>query len=168
METEISIGSFKKVGPTIELVATPYFETSILKKLFFDINEKIFSEFNTEIKDSPAINLSKYQFTKLIDIPSIINDAKGDKIYCEVDLAHISQICQRHILGGEKLLKKLRKMPVGTFGGDCGDVNAFLVRDKKGELRPVYIYQEKKKWWEMHILKSDRELSKPNCVFLLP
>jgi hypothetical protein len=44
-----------------------------------------------------------------------------------VDLAHIKQVCERHIVKGEKLLK------------DDGSANFFWVKNKNGELCEVIV-----------------------------
>ena len=72
--------------------------------------------------------MASYEFTKDITEEEIIVDAKTDGIYEETDLAHVKQVCERHIVKGEKLLK------------EDGSSNLFWVRNKNGELCGVNVW----------------------------
>jgi hypothetical protein len=115
------------------LEATEFFKTRDFFKtkdkggIFAYVDGDMFNYFDDEVKNSPAKELASYEFTKNITEENIIGDAKAGDIYEEVDLAHIKQICERHIVKGEKLLK------------EDGSSNLFWVRNKKGALCKVNV-----------------------------
>jgi hypothetical protein len=125
---------FLKVVSNIYLEATESFNTRDFFKtkseggIFAYVDNDIFNWFDDVVKDSPAKELASYEFTEDITEKDIINDAKTGEIYEEIDLAHVKQICERHIVKGEKLLK------------ENGLANIFWIRNKKGELCEVYVW----------------------------
>ncbi len=128
---QIHFGRLLKVVSDIQLEATKSFKTREFFKtkdnggIFAHVDGDIFNYFHDEVKDSPAKELASYEFTENITEENIVADAKSSNIYEEVDLAHIMQICKRHIIGGEKLLL------------EGGKANLFWIRNKKGELCEV-------------------------------
>jgi hypothetical protein len=133
-------GRLLKIVADISLEATVYlntrefFRTKDKGGIFGYVDSDIFSWLETEIKNSPAKELASYEFTENITEEKIIDDAKTGGIYEEVDMAHMKQICERHILKGEKLLK------------EDGSANLFWVRNKKGGLCKVYVYWGDVEW----------------------
>jgi len=131
-EVQTLFGHLKKVVSDISLEATEslkirdFFKTKDEGGIFAYVDNDIFDWFD-EVRNSPAKELANYEFTKNITEENIIGDAKAGGIYEEVDLAHIKQICERHIIKGEKLLK------------DDGSSNLFWVRNKKGDLCRVRV-----------------------------
>ncbi|MEJ0001648.1 MAG: hypothetical protein WDN09_00435 [bacterium] len=137
--SEIS-GRLKRAVSGISLEATESFNTKDFFKtkdqggIFVHVDGDIFSWLETEVKNSPAKELASYKFTEDITEENIIGDAKAGGIYEEVDMAHVKQICERHIVGGEKLLL------------DNGYANLFWVRNKKGALCGVCVYWNDDGW----------------------
>ena len=127
-------GRLKKVVSGISLEATEtfcvadFFKTKDQGGIFAYVDNDIHNWLNGEVKNSPAMELASYEFTEDITEENIIGDAKAGEIYEEVDLAHISQVCHRHIVGGEKLLL------------EGGKANLFWVRNKKGGLCEVDVW----------------------------
>ncbi len=138
---QTSFGGLKRVISNIKLEAT----TSLNVKDFFKLKENggvfkyvdsnIFNWFDGEVKNYPAIELASYELIEDITDKKIINDAKTGGIYVEVDLAHIKQICERHIVKGEKLLR------------DDGHSNLFWVRNTKSGLCRVNVYFDGGGWF---------------------
>jgi hypothetical protein len=135
-KTQTLFGRLKKVGSSISLETTEYFvvrnffKTKVDGGIFVYVGEGVYKWFNGEIKNSPAKELASYRFTKEITSEDIISDAKTGGIYEEVDLAHIYQICYRHIVKGEKLFKE-------------DELNIFWVRTQKvvkGQLCELYVW----------------------------
>lgn len=132
-EVQILFGRLRRVVSDITLGATGSFNTEDFFKtkseggIFAYVDPDLFNWFDSEIKNSPAKELASYEFTEDITEENIVGDAKTDGIYEEVDLAHIKQICERHIVKGEKLLK------------NDGSANLFWVRKKKGDLCKVRV-----------------------------
>jgi len=132
-EVQKQFGRLLKVVSGISLEETELFNTRDFFKtkneggIFAYVDDDIFSWFDSEVKNSPAKELASYELTKDVTEENIINDAKTGGIYDEVDWAHIKQICERHIIKGEKLLK------------ENGFANLFWVRNKKGDLCKVYV-----------------------------
>ena len=133
-EVRILFGRLKRVVSDISLEATELFNTRDFFKIkdkggiFAYVDNDIFGWFDDVIKNSSAKKLASYEFTESITEENIIGDAKTGNIYEEVDLAHIKQICERHIVKGEKLLK------------DDGSSNFFWVRNKTGGLCEVHVW----------------------------
>ena len=127
-EAQILFGRLKKIIPNIILEATEsfnthdFFKTKDKNGIFAYVDNDIFNWFDDVVKNSSAKELASYEFTKDITEEDIVSDAKTSEIYEEVDFAHIKQICERHIIKGEKLLK------------DNGFSNLFWVRNKTGGL----------------------------------
>lgn len=132
-EVQIFSGPFKKVAPDIFLEATELLNTKDFFKIrreggiFVYVDENLFNWFDNEIKNSPAKKLAGYEFNEDISEQNIIGDAQAGGIYEETDLAHISQICERHIVKGEKLLSETSS-------------NLFWVRDENDNLCNVYVW----------------------------
>lgn len=105
-----------------------FFKTKSEGGIFAYVDNDLFNWFDAEVKNSPAKKLASYEFTKNITEENIIGDARARRIYEETDLAHIKQICKRHIIKGEKLLK------------ENGQANLFWVRNKKGDLCEVGVW----------------------------
>lgn len=112
---------------TVSLNIFDFFKTKDNGGIFSYIDSDVFDYFESEVKNSPAKELSSYEFTEQITERNIIGYAKIGGIYEEVDLAHIKQICERHILKGEKLLL------------ENGQSNIFWVRNKKYRLCKVNV-----------------------------
>ena len=127
-EVQILFGRLKKVVSEISLEATESFKTREFFKtkgqggIFTYVDKDIFNWFDDEVKNSRAIELAGYEFMEDITEEDIVDDAKVDQIYEEIDLAHIKQVCKRHIIDGEKLLD------------ESGKATLFWLRNKKGEL----------------------------------
>ncbi len=127
-EVQVFFGRLKKVVSDISLEATESFKTREFFKtkeqggIFAYVDQDIFSWFNDEVKNSPAKELASYEFIEDITEEDIVGDAKTGQIYEETDLAHVKQVCERHIIKGEKLLD------------ETGKANIFWVRNKKGGL----------------------------------
>lgn len=139
-EVQTLFGCLKKVVPNILLESTEYlintrefFKTKENGGIFAYVDPDIFNWFYSEI-NSTAKELASYEFTEDITEENIVGDAKGGNIYEEVDFAHIKQICERHILKGEKLLE------------ENGRANLFWVRNKKGRLRKVDVWLHGDGW----------------------
>ncbi|HEY4715016.1 MAG TPA: hypothetical protein VIH31_00710 [Candidatus Paceibacterota bacterium] len=134
-------GCLKKVTEAIILEATAdfkiadFFKTKDQGGIFAYVDSDIFSWLSKTVKNSPALELASYEFTKDITEQGIIDDAKGGDIYVECDMAHVKQICERHIVKGEKLLK------------DNGQANLFWVRDKDGDLCEVFVNRNAGGWY---------------------
>lgn len=126
-------GRLKKVVSDIYFEATEIFKTRDFFKtkdkggIFAYVDNDIFNWFDDKVENSPAKELASYEFTQDITEENIVGDAKAAGIYEEVDLAHIKQICERHIIKGEKLLL------------ESGKANLFWVRNKKGALCRVRV-----------------------------
>jgi len=133
-ETQILFGCLKRVVSDISLETTEifnirdFFKTKDKNGIFAYVDNDIFNWFDDVVKNSSAKELANYEFTESITEENIIGDAKTSNIYEEVDLAHIKQVCERHIIKGEKLLK------------DDGYSNLFWVRNKTGDLCEVRVY----------------------------
>jgi hypothetical protein len=140
-EVQIVFGRLKKVIPNILLEATEVFNTRDFFKtkdkggIFAYVDNDIFGWFDDVVKNSPAKELASYEFTEQITEENIIGDAKIGNIYEEVDLAHVKQVCERHIVKGEKLLK------------DGGSANLFWIRNKAGVLCKVYVWLRDFGWY---------------------
>ncbi len=132
-EAQTLFGRLKKVVSSVSLEATAsfnikdFFKTKDKGGIFGYVDGDIFNWFDSEVKNSPEVELASYEFTEDIKEENIVGDAKTGGIYKEVDFAHIKQICERHIVKGEKLLK------------DNGQANLFWVRNKKGGLCKVHV-----------------------------
>jgi len=132
-EVQTLFGHLKKVVSDISLEATEvfntrdFFKTKVNGGIFAYVDGDIFNWFDSEVKNSLVKELASYEFTKNITEENIIGDAKNSGIYEEVDFTHIKQICERHIIKGEKLLK------------EDGSANLFWVRNKKGGLCRVCV-----------------------------
>lgn len=130
---QMVFGRLFRVISDISLEATEIFKTRDFFKtkdkggIFAYVDGDIFNYFDDVVKNSPAKELSSYEFTEDITEENIIGDAKAGDIYEEVDLAHIKQICERHIVKGEKLLL------------EDGKANLFWIRNKKGGLCEVSV-----------------------------
>ncbi|MFA6274408.1 MAG: hypothetical protein WC662_04570 [Candidatus Paceibacterota bacterium] len=133
-------GRLKKVVSGISLEATETFRLADFYKnkdqggIFAYVDSDIHKWFDGEVKNSPAKELASYEFAEDITEENIIGDAKADEIYEEVDLAHISQVCHRHIIRGEKLLL------------EDGKANLFWVRNKSGGLCEVFVWLSVDGW----------------------
>jgi len=140
-EIQILFGCLKKVVSDISLEATEFlkirdfFKTEDNGGIFAYVDNDIFDWFDSEVKNSPAKELASYEFIKDVKEENIIGDAKADGIYEEVDLAHIKQICERHIIKGEKLLL------------EDGNANFFWVRNKKSDLCEVDVHLYSDGWY---------------------
>jgi hypothetical protein len=132
-QVQILFGRLKRVVSDISLESTGHFKTSDFFKtkseggIFASVDGDIFKWFDTEVKNSPAKELSSYEYTEDITEENIIGDATAGGIYEEVDFAHIKQVCYRHIVNGEQLLSEMGS-------------NHFWVRNKKGELCKVSVW----------------------------
>lgn len=139
-EVQVLFGRLKKVVSSILLEATEllktkdFFKTKSEGGIFAYVDGDIFNWFDSEVKNSPAKELASYEFTEGITEENIIGDAKACGIYEEVDLAHVKQVCERHITKGEKLLK------------EDGSANLFWVRNKSGELCKVSVWLGSDDW----------------------
>ncbi len=138
-KVQILFGRLKRVVSDVLLEATVSFKISDFFKtkdkggIFTYVDSDIFNWFDSEVKNSPAKELSSYEFTEDITEENIIGDAKTGGIYEEVDFAHIKQICERHIVKGEKLLSE-----TGS--------NLFWTRNKKGDLCRVHVWLDSDGW----------------------
>jgi hypothetical protein len=132
-KTQMLFRRLSRVVSDISLEATEIFKTREFFKtkdkdgIFAYVDGDIFNYFDDVVKNSPAKELSSYEFTEDITEENIIGDAKAGDIYEEVDLAHIKQICECHIVKGEKLLL------------EDGKANLFWIRNKKGGLCMVIV-----------------------------
>jgi hypothetical protein len=132
-EKQKQFGRLLRIVSDISLEATGSFKISSFLKIkkqsgiFAYVDGDIFNWFDDEVKNSPAKELASYEFTENITEENIVGDAKTGGIYEEVDFAHIKQICERHIVKGEKLLK------------ENGFANLFWIRNKKGALCDVNV-----------------------------
>ena len=132
-EMQTLFGRLKKIVSDISLEATAsfiirdFFKTKNESGIFAYVDSDIFNWFDSKVKNSPAKELANYEFTENITEKNIIGDAEAGGIYEEVDFAHIKQICERHIVKGEKLLE------------EDGSGNLFWVRNKKGALCEVIV-----------------------------
>ena len=123
----ILFGRLKKVVPNILLESTKhlntrnFFKTKSEGGIFAGVDNDIFNWFGTEIHNSPVKELASYEFTESIAEENIVGDAKVNNIYEEVDFAHIKQVCERHILKGEKLLEESGK--ANLFGYKTKEVS---------------------------------------------
>lgn len=137
---QMIFGRLSRVVADISLEATETFKTREFFKtkdkggIFAYVDGDIFNYFDDVVKNSLAKELSSYEFTEDITEENIIGDAKAGDIYEEVDLAHIKQICERHIVKGEKLLS------------EDGKANLFWIRNKKGGLCRVRVYLDSDGW----------------------
>ena len=133
-EVQTLFGRLKKIVSDISLEATAsfiirdFFKTKNESGIFAYVDSDIFNWFDSKVKNSPAKELANYEFTENITEKNIIGDAEAGGIYEEVDFAHIKQICERHIVKGEKLLE------------EDGSGNLFWVRNKKGALCEVIVH----------------------------
>jgi len=140
-EVQIFFGRLKKVVSEITLEATESFKTCEFFKtkdqggIFAYVDQDVFNWFNNEVKNSPAKKLANYEFVEDITEENIIGDAKSTQMYEEVDLAHIKQICERHIIKGEKLLDESSK------------ANLFWLRNKKCELCRLSVWLDGGGWF---------------------
>ena len=138
-KSQILFGRLKKVVSNIFLEATEilntrdFFKTKSEGGIFASIDGDIFNWFDNEIKNSPAKKLASYEFTEDIIEENIISDAKAGGIYEETDLAHVKQVCERHIIKGEKILSE-----TGS--------NLFWVRNKNGDLCSVFVWLDEDGW----------------------
>lgn len=133
-------GRLKRVVSDISLEATASFKTRDFFKtkseggIFAFVDGDLFNWFDGEVKNSPSKELASYEFTENITEENIIGDARTGGIYEEMDLAHVKQVCERHIVKGEKLLK------------ENGSANLFWVRNKKGGLCRVDVWLRSDGW----------------------
>jgi len=140
-EVQTLFGRLKKIVSDISLEATAsfiirdFFKTKNESGIFAYVDSDIFNWFDSKVKNSPAKELANYKFTENITEKNIIGDAEAGGIYEEVDFAHIKQICERHIVKGEKLLEE------DGFG------NLFWVRNKKGALCEVDVHLHSDGWF---------------------
>lgn len=111
-----------------------FFKTKSEGGIFVYVNNDIFNWFDDEVKNSPAKKLTSYEFTEDITEENIVADAKAGGIYEETDLAHVKQICERHIVKGEKIFSET-------------DSNLLWVRNKKGDLCKVSIRLDSDGWY---------------------
>ncbi len=134
------LGRLYKVTPVIQLEANKNFKVNDFFKtkenggIFLYVGDNIFNYFNEEVKNSPVKELASYEFIKDINEKDIISYVKEGNIYEELDLSHIKQICERHIVKGEKLLL------------EDGEVNLFWIRNKKDDLYEVYVLFDGDGW----------------------
>lgn len=139
-DSKIIFGFFKKVVSGITLEATELFEIDKFlrskdeDKIFDYVDPYIFDLFNNEVKNSPVKKLANYEIIKHCFEKEIIDSADICGIYEEVDFAHIAQICKRHIIKGEKLLKE------NNFR------NLFWIRSKNVELCKVIVWKNEHGW----------------------
>lgn len=111
-KVQVLFGCLKKVVSGISLKATAslkthdFFKTKSEGGIFAYVDGDIFNWFEDEVKNSPAKELASYEFTEDIIEENIIRDAKIGGIYEETDLAHVKQVCERHIIKGEKILSE--------------------------------------------------------------
>ena len=140
-EVQTLFGRLKKIVSDISLEATAsfiirdFFKTKNESGIFAYVDSDIFNWFDSKVKNSPAKELANYEFTENITEKNIIGDAEAGGIYEEVDFAHIKQICERHIVKGEKLLE------------EDGSGNLFWVRNKKGALCEVDVSLHSDGWY---------------------
>jgi len=141
-ELQTLFGCFKKVVFDVSLEATEFLNTRDFFKnkdeggIFAHVDDAILDWFDSEVKNSPAKELASYEFVKDITEKNIIDNANMfGGIYEEVDLAHIKQICERHIIKGEKLLK------------EDGFANLFWVRNKRSALCKVDVLLCNSDWY---------------------
>lgn len=140
-ETQMLFGRLKMrvsnifLEPTERLIIRDFFKTKSEGGIFSYIAPGVLRIFGTEVENSPAKELAGYEFPESITRKGIIDYVKSVEIYEEVDFAHIKQICERHIIKGEKILK------------DEG-INLFLVRDTTGQLFEVPVWY--KDGWNIH------------------
>jgi len=140
-EVQTLFGRLKKIVSDISLEATAsfiirdFFKTKNESGIFAYVDSDIFNWFDSKVKNSPAKELANYEFTENITEKNIIGDAEAGGIYEEVDFAHIKQICERHIVKGEKLLE------------EDGSGNLFWVRNKKGALCEVDVHLHSDGWF---------------------
>lgn len=138
-QTTKHISRLKKVVSDISLEKTARLNTRDFFKIkaeggiFSFVDNDIFNWLETEIKNSPAKTLASYEFTEDITEEDIIGDAKSAGIYEETNMAHVKQICERHITEGENLLSEKKS-------------NLFWIRDKKGDLCLVYVWLDVGGW----------------------
>ncbi len=139
-EKKVLFGRLEKVVSNILLEATAsfgtrgFFKTKSEGGVFAYVDSDIFDWFDDQVGNSPAKKLASYEFTEDITEESIISDAKTGGVYEEVDLAHVKQVCERHIVKGEKLLN------------EEGKANLFWVRNKNGELCKVDVWLDVHGW----------------------
>lgn len=139
-EVQIQFGRLKRVVSDISLEVTPllntkdFFKTKSEGGIFVYVDNNIFSWLDEEVKNSPAKRLAIYEFTENITEEIIIGDAKTSGIYEETNLAHVKQVCERHIVKGEKLLK------------EDNYSNLFWIRNKSGGLCKVRVWLNDGGW----------------------
>jgi hypothetical protein len=128
----LEFGRLLKVVSDITLESTnsfkirDFFKTQDDGGIFNHVSIDTF-HFHDEVINSPAKELARYKFSENIALKNIIRDAKKHNIYEEVDFAHIKQICERHIVAGEKILYEEY------------EVNSFWVRSKFNQLHEVIV-----------------------------
>ena len=111
------------VEATESLKVCDFYKTEDKGGIFAYVDNNLLSWFGDEVKNSPAKELLGHQFTK-----EGANNPKLGEVYEyeEMDLAHIKQICERHIIKGEKLLREK--------GSNLFWVRKKIVKNKKGVL----------------------------------
>lgn len=132
---------FIKEISNIHLKATSNFEMADFFKtkdqggLFSYIDKTIFDLFLPVI-NSPALNLGRYKVRADITEPNIFTILEKQGIYVELDLAHVMQICKRHIVDGETLLR------------EDYQANVFCICNTDGILSKIDVWRfAGKDWW---------------------
>lgn len=121
---------------------------------FYLIDKRI-EDFTDTIQISPSVELASYELTVgEVSEESVINDAIDQKIYTELDMAHVWQIFQRDIKG-EGLMNEDK-------------VSGFLVRNKYKMLCIVNIFLIENEGWYLNIeIHADKNQSSSEEYFFL-
>ncbi len=134
----------KKITSDISLESTAFFDVRDFFKtkneggIFTCVDSDIFGWLETRIKNSPAKKLASHEFVEKITEKNVVASAKVGRVYEEVDMAHVKQVCEKHIIKGEKLLK------------DDGSSNLFWVRNKNGDLCRVSVFWHRGWYVSLH------------------
>ena len=151
--------NLNKVSPLISLKKTENFSISRHFKKekgfgnFYLIDDSI-KDFTETIEVSPPLELAGYELTiKNVSEKSVCNDAINQKIYTEVDMAHVWQIFHRDIYGKDLMSEE--------------GVSGFLVRNKNGVLCTVNIFLIENEGWYLSIVAGCENQSSSDRYFFL-
>lgn len=123
------------LGETNNFSVPDFFKTKDKGGIFSYVDGKLFEMFNSVI-DSPSLDAARYQSKGKITEPNLFNVSEKQGIYVEMDLSHVWQICKRHIVDGEKLLRENLQS------------NVFFLCNKNGIVSKIDVWQfVNKGWW---------------------
>ncbi len=151
--------NLNKVSSVISLEKTENFSISRHFKKgkgfgnFYLIDDRI-KNFTETIHVSCSLEIAPYELiASNVSEDSVINDATDQKIYTEMDMAHVWQIFYRYICGED------------LMSGD--GVSGFLVRNKNGVLCTVNIYWIENEGWYLSIVLGYKKQSSSDRYFFL-